>query len=364
VDKLKENLVWIVVGVIVLGALGFYTVSVIPVWEEAAQKRGELSGKYTDLTKKAQKAGSDDTLKTPAHVELAKEYRTALATQGEALKKSLTEKTFNTKFTDAPSNDLAFDTWLGEKRTKLIEQASAAGLTILQDKTNKEVVEMLLLEPTNENASDVKLRRAYRLRHLAIFEEVVAALTKKHAKVDVAKFEPNVQNAEPVERLEVGATVLEKFHVLLEKDWADRAKAVHTEVLRRAELKGAAPAGSNLTSDLPYTLTGVELIFQAPLQAVPKIAQEIENTHRYTAILTRIDTQRTTTPFPPANDQRLAKAGPVDGLNTHFREAPVRALLAFDILEFDKAKEAKAAEAAAEAAKGPAKSGKSGKTGK
>lgn len=351
-DQLKNNIVFVILGVVLVGVLGWYFVTVPPIQDAAAAARGEVQSKAKEIGDLAKNANKDDSLKNEAHVEAAKKFSATLDQQLTDLQKSLKEFSLQVRFEGAPTGDNPFDAWLSERRTKLLDDAKKAGLTIPTEKENKAAREMLMLDPTNQAAADEKLHRGYRLRQLAVLEEVVAVLIKKYGKQQVAKFEGDPLKPEPTEAIEAGALVLESVTLFSAKEQADRNKGVYDEALRRAGRSGDRDRKPQ-APELPYTVTAFEVQFIAPLQSVPPILQNLENSAKYRATLSRVDYQRVSQPFPAPADGKITVAGPVPMVNTHYQEAPVRVLATLELLEYDKNKEKKAG--AEEPAKGPAK---------
>jgi len=352
VDQLKNNIVFVILGVVLVGVLGWYFVTVPPVQDAAVAAKGEVESSAKLIGDLARNANKDDNLKNEAHVDLAKEYAKTLEEQIVVLQKSLKEMALQVKFEGAPTGDNPFDAWLSERRTKLLEDAKKVGLTIPSEKENKAAREMLMLDPTNQAAADEKLHRSYRLRQLAILEEVVAVLIKRYGKQQILKFEGDPLKQEPAESIEAGALVLESLTLLSPKEQAERTKGAFDEALRRAGRSGDRDR-KPLAPELPYTVSAFEVQFVAPLQSVPPILQNLENNSKYRATLSRVDYQRISQPFPAPADGKIAVAGPVPLVNTHYQEAPVRVLVTLELFEYDKNKEKKAV--AEEPAKGAAK---------
>lgn len=354
-EQLKNNIVFVILGVVLVGVLGWYVVTVPPIQEAVESAKGEVESSAKKIGDLARNANKDDNLKNEAHVELAKEYAKTLEEQILTLQKSLKEMSLQVKYEGAPTGDNPFDAWLGERRNKLLEDAKKAGLTIPTEKENKAAREMLMLDPTNQAAADEKLHRSYRLRQLAILEEVVAVLIKKYGKQQTLKFEGDPLKQEAIESIEAGALVLESLTLLSPKEQSERVKNAYDEALRRAGRSADRDRAKAQVPELPYTVTAFEVQFVAPLQSIPSILQNLENNPKYRAGISRVDYQRVSSPFPAPTDPKVATAGPVQLMNTHYQEAPVRALVTLELLEYDKTKEKKPV--TEEPAKGKAKAG-------
>lgn len=353
-EQLKQNIVFVILGVVLVGALGWYFVTVPPIQEAVDTNKAEVGRLADSIGTLAKTANKDDNLKNEEHVALAIKYGKALDAQISDLQKSLKEMSLQVKFEAAPTGDNPFDAWLGERRTKLLEDAKKAGLVIPTEKENKAAREMLMLDPTNQASPDEKLHRAYRLRQLALLEEVVAVLVKKYGKQQIARFEGDPLKAEPTEGIEAGAQVLESMTILSPKEQAERTRNAFDEALKRVSKSADKDRKSTVLSELPYTVSGLEIQFIAPLQSVPQYLQALESNPKYRAILSRVDYQRVSQPFPVPTDSKINVAGPVPLLNTHYQEAPVRVLVTLELLEYDKTKEKKADEPAKSPAKAKA----------
>lgn len=351
-EQLKQNIVFVILGVVLVGVLGWYFVTVPPLQDSAEANKGEVQSLAKSIGDLARTASKDDTLKNEAHVGLAIQYGKALDTQISDLQKSLKEMALQVKYESAPTGDNPFDAWLGERRTKLLEDAKKAGLSIPTEKENKSAREMLMLDPTNQASPDEKLHRAYRLRQLALLEEVVATLVKKYGKQQVSKFEGDPLKPEQLESVEAGAQALESMTVLSAKEQSERTKNAYDEALRRVSKSVDRDRARITLQELPYTVSALEVQFIAPLQSVPAILQNLENNPKYRATLSRVDYQRVSQPFPVPTEGKVTVAGPVPMVNTHYQEAPVRVLATLELFEYDKTKEKKASD---EPAKAPAK---------
>jgi hypothetical protein len=360
----KRNIFWIVLVVAVLGIVGAYVVmsgnvksadgkDTAALKEEAEQKKKTIQS----LAKQAEDKSAPDPIKNPEHVKYANDYKIRLENQLKTMQDAWKTRKLEIRFNDAPADaSTKFDTWLGELRTKITEQATKAGLALPADADK-----LMFKEPTtDENSPDVTRHRDFRLRQMAIIEEVIGVLCRKYGKQQVFKFEPDKDKQEPQEQVETGVMALERIAITPSRSVLgvkstdkgatseDRLRTWMEDGVHRSgrqPTSGKAPAAA----DLPYTLTSIDVTFLAPLANVPAVAQALETNARFGAsVVTRVDFQRAvTSPFPQANDPKLATAGPVPLMNTHYQEAPVRALVTLDIYEYDAAKDA-AAKAKAE----------------
>lgn len=360
----KRNIFWIVLLVVVLGIVGAYVVmsgnvksadgkDTAALKEEAEQKKKAIQS----LAKQAEDKSAPDPIKNPEHVKYANDYKIRLENQLKTMQDAWKTRKLDIRFNDAPADaSTKFDTWLGELRTKLTEQATKAGLALPADADK-----LMFKEPTtDENSPDVTRHRDFRLRQMAIIEEVIGVLCRKYGKQQVFKFEPDKDKQEPQEQVETGVVALERIVITPSRavlgvkstdkgaTSEDRMRTWMEDGVHRSGRQ--ASAGKTPTAaELPYTLTSVDVTFLAPLANIPAVAQALETNARFgAAVVTRVDFQRAVvSPFPQPNDPKLATAGPVPLMNTHYQEAPVRGLVSLDIYEYDAAKEA-AAKAKAE----------------
>ena len=339
----KKHIFWIVLAVVLLAGVAVYAVVVPDISAEGERVRGECEAKANKLEELARKSGQPDAIKTEKHVRLAKSYGEMLNGELANLKATWNNKKLDIRFDEAGKAKSAteFDNWLNNKRTELLETARAANLDLSKVNTEK----LLFKEQTDDQASDETRHRAYRLRHLAITEEILRALCKKVAKQEVSIFRPEGDLEK--KQVDVGALALEALTVQApsgaEPAWLND---VYFARCGRSAPAAGAKVPRNY-ADLPYTYTPVEVQFVAPIAAVPQLLRALESSERYFAVIARLDFKRSVPPYPSSNDQRLATAGPNPWLNTHFQEGPVTVLVTLNLMEYDKSKEPKDAKVAA-----------------
>jgi len=366
--KIKMNIFWILISTVVLAGVGLWAWTVPPLWTKNEQTWKECQDKATALQKLAAQAGKGDEIKTPQHVKMAKEYGKKVEDQLEGLHKDLEGKKLDLRFENVPTDSGRFDIWLSELRQKISEQAAKAGLQMPPD-----VEKLMFKEPaTDDYAQKVEQHRSYRMRQMACVEEVVDILCRKYGKQQVLKFQPEKDIPEAQEQVDAGALVLEHLAMTSPKSiypaattvvtgsaggkMATATSVATTEGREQAIMEGAlrrsgtrmtlAPhLGATVATGLPYSITSLDIQFVAPLPVVPVIAQALETSTRWTAVVSRLEYERSTAPYPAAPELKSAKAGPLPGMNTHYQEAPVRALVSLDLYEYDEAK-AKATPAA------------------
>jgi hypothetical protein len=363
----KKNLFWIIMALVVLAGVVLWFMYVPPIEANTDEVMGKCKSRAEHFEELAAGAGKENVVKTSKHVELAEKFGKKLDEQLKGLTEEL--KSFKLdmrRFEQPPVQNSQFDIWLSELRQRITKHAADAGLQLPPD-----AEKLMFNNPaTDDNSHLIELHRGFRLRQMAIIQEIVDILSNKYGKQQVLKFEPHVGNKEPEETADVGALALEKVSFAWPKDQlapgraADekglsasesRTRVVMEEALRRAGVGGrgesggarpvvAAKAAPVTYTELPYSITCVDIQFVAPLAIVPAIADALEASNRWTAVISRIEYERSSVPYPSPTEPRLVKAGPVPGLNTHYQEAPVRALVSLELYEYDEAK-AKAAAA-------------------
>jgi hypothetical protein len=334
----KKHIFVIIVAAVVILAIGGYCLIVPSITEEADKARKACEDKANSIADSAAKAGKPDGLKTPKHMELASKYDEKVQKQIAEIQKIWADKNRLHDHSDKAPKDSSFDMWLGDLRKEITELADKAGLKLPDDADAR-----MFREPaTNDQAKDETLRRDYRIRHMAIIQEVVDILSKKPVKQEVEGFDPE----KPVvkKQVDVGALALEKINIAAKPRLPSEKSTAWEEILKRANRSTTPPAGTPPPAkftELPYTILTVDLIFVAPLASVPAYMKALETSSRWMAVVSRVDFQRlpSVPPFPPAGDKRLETAGPVPGVNTYYQEAPVRVQVTLDLYENDKSRE-------------------------
>ena len=360
----KRNIFWIVLGVVVLGIIGGYVVMLSGVkssdGKDTSALRDETENRkksIESLAKQSEDKSAVDPIKNAEHVKYASDFKMRLENQLKSMQDSWKSRKLDVRFNDAPADSSTkFDTWLGELRTKLTDQSTKAGLALPADADK-----LMFKEPTtDENSPDVTRHRDFRLRQMAIVEEVISVLCRKYGKQQIFKFEPDKDKQEPQEIIETGVVALDKITITPSRavlgNKGDAKGSTAEERMRNWMEDGVHRSGRQSVAgkpmpavELPYDVTSVDIQFIAPLANIPAVAQALESDARFSAaVVSRLDFQRAVaSPFPMSTDSKLVTAGPIPMLNTHYQEAPVRGLVTLDIYEFDSAKEA-AAKAKAE----------------
>jgi hypothetical protein len=353
----KKNIFWIVIVLALVLGIGGYFFMTSSIQSDSGKSTEQLITEsqskvenFDKLAKKIDDKTSPDQITNTEHVRLAGIYKQRVEDQIKQLQENWKSKKLDVRLT-APTDNLAFDSWLNEFRERMSKQATAAGVQLPPDADKL----MFKDASTSETAEDPTRHRAYRLRQAAIIEEVVGLLCKKYGKQQKLKFEAEKEKSETAETVDVGAVAIERISILPSKNMIsakgaavmvaeDRMRTAYEEAVKRANrsttIKPAAP------SELPLAYTSVDIQFVAPLSTVPSIVQALENSSRYTAVVSRLDFQRATNPYP-TQDARVVATTPGQAVyhNTHYQEAPVRALVTLDLYEYDSEKDAAAAKA-------------------
>ncbi|MFH0938569.1 MAG: hypothetical protein V1899_04710 [Planctomycetota bacterium] len=291
------------------------------------------------LKKMAERAEQPDAIKTRKHLDCAKEYDETLSTQLKDLHDLLATKLkLEQRFKDAPNTGSEFDIWLENLRKSMLAKAQQANLKISVP-TDKLLFED---ERTSDTASKSSLHRDYRLKHMAITQEIWDILCTKWVRQTAPMFTTEVVSVEKQTNLELGALELEKIIIGAARDSADPPTWLFDAYNRAKGLRSSTTLTSkNAPSivDLPYTCTPIDIQFVAPFSVVSHVLKALENSDRYLAVITRLDYQRATIPYPSASEKGLEIAGHNPTLNTYYLEGPVRVLVTMELYEYDKSKE-------------------------
>jgi hypothetical protein len=363
--NVKKHLFWLICALVVIVGAVLWGITVPGMWGEADQAKQDCLKEAETLVNLAAKAKDGDAVTTPAHVKQAEGYARKLAEQVEAVKGKLAEMKLDVRFADAPAESTKFDTWLATKRDEIRLRAKTAGLDLPADFDRLTFKETSTDDRAN---AEPERRREYRLRQLAIVEEVVNILCRKYGKAPVLKFQQEAAATEAQDLADIGPLALEKLSIIPTRGAAragapagpagpalpragagggvgasaafaeDRIASWQGDAFRRSGRPAPIALRSIPYQELPYNITTVDVQFVAPLAAIPGVAHALEASDRYTAVVTRMDCQRAAPPYPAATDAKLAKAEHVPALNTHYGEGPVRALVTLDLMEYDKAK--------------------------
>jgi hypothetical protein len=333
----KKHLFFIIVGVVVVAALGLYAMTVPAISVEAEELKKECINKANVIQKLADAANKPDGIKTPKHVKLVQNFNEKLQKGTEALKSKWAEIAVLKIDNNAPKNDIQFEGWLGTRRAAALDKVAKSKLELPQEPDGTTLLDKIMFSKSgvDEKSSDPNRHRDYRLRHVAIIEEVVDALCKTWGTQNVKTWQEGgiIGNSD----VQMSALRLEKL-VIGDTRTANQKNQAFEDALARS-MRGA---GKEIKfGELPYTITPVDVEFIAPLPAVNSIIKDLESRERYCAVVSRIDIQRVAPELFP-QPATAPRAGPIPMINTFFQEGPVRVLLTLDLFEYDKSKEADA----------------------
>lgn len=340
----KKNLYWIVLAAIVLLALIAYPMFVTGVEDEALSKRNDCDAKVKKIHDLAQQADKPDAIKTEAHVAKAKEYRQRVDAQIKDLDVALKQWKINTTFKDTPPTAvLPFDDWLNAHRDEMYTQLRAAKIVFPETKFN----ELTFKDShTTDTTTTPSAQRPYRMKRMAIVEEIIGTLLKKPVKQDVTDFQRISTETEVTKTVETGVLKIDALNI------ADPDASLKAEIEHMKDAytrSGRNDTAKTVPADLPYMINSVDLDIVLPFSAIPAIVKNLENTERYHAVITKLDITRASWPYPRPED--VVKPGSDTALvNTYYREGPVKASISFDIYESDPSKAAEFAKAVSGAA--------------
>jgi hypothetical protein len=338
----KKNLYWIVLAAIVLLALIAYPMFVTDNEVEAAKQRDACDAKVKKIHDLAALADKPDAIKTEAHVAKAKAYREKVDSQIKDLDAALKQWKLNATFKDQPPTAvLPFDDWLNTHREDLYKQMRDAKIVFPETKFN----ELTFKDShTSDTTTTVSAQRPYRIKRMAIVEEVLGTLLKKPVKQEVVDFERIASEPQSPKTVEAGVLKIDALNIS-DPDVSMKAELERMrDAYSRSGRTDSAKAGTARPVDLPYMITTVDVDIVLPFSAVPAIVKNLENTERYHAVITKLDVTRASWPYPRPED--VVKPGPDTALvNTYYREGPVKASISFDIYEYDASKAAEFARA-------------------
>ena len=370
-DQLKKNLFWIILAVVVLGALAAWF-SLVPDVDEA---KADALKKAKDLKTAADLSKKPDGLKTPLHKKAADDYVKKLEYEKKALVETISQwpdfsnKRLNARYTDAPPATKAvdFDNWMDAQRKRLSKKLADASVAFSQTEFDKHLffginTDTELSKKSVDLNSKASVRHHdYQLRILAIMEDVVDSLAPRTGTVAISKFETDTAKPEPVDTAPAGALTFVNFsfHSPNETAMSDE-KGYENALIKSGYSKptNARPGESAFNGALlPVAVTSVDVEFISPISSVPTIIRRLEGSEKYLAVVSKVDCERVSAVFPgPLSDTAVqrdyAKAAFNPMINTHFGEGPVKAFVTLEFYEFDKAK-AEKLDAPAPAAKAP-----------
>ncbi len=356
-EQLKKNLFWIILGVVVLGAVGAWF-NFRPDVEEEKKK---ALAKAADLQKAASASKQNDGLKTPAHAKAAADFVATLSKDKKDLIESIqkspdfSQKSLNTRYAAAPSaaKNIEFDNWMELQRKRLNDKLATAKIVPPADFDARlfagvHIDPSLSQLPVDLNSKGSTRHRDYQLRLLAIVDEIVEALIPRTGTLPISKFETDPAKQESTESVQAGALRLESFTFRGPKETADLDKKAFDKAMANTGWKQPASLTQGKPQEfdgpaLPVSITSVDVEFVGHISSVPPILRRLEANDKYFAVLTKADCERASLPFPGvlteaknATDFTKAAFNPL--INTHYGEAPMKAFATLEFYEFDKAK--------------------------
>lgn len=358
-DQLKKNLFWIILAVVVLGALGAWF-SLSPDLDEA---KTDALKKAKDLQTAANLAKKPDGLKTPLHKNAADNYVKKLEYEKKALVETVSQwadfsnKRLNARYTDAPpaARPVDFDNWMDAQRKRLSKKLTDAGVAFSQTEFDAKLFFGVNTDAElSKRAVDLNSKASvrhhdYQLRILAIMEDVVDSLVPRTGTMAITKFETDPVKPEPVDTAPTGALSFVSFTFHAPTETATSIeKGYENALLKSGYTKPTAAAakpgeGAFNGALLPVSVTSIDVEFISHISAVPTIIRRLEGSEKYLAAVSKVDCERVSAVFPgPLGDTKIqqdyAKAAFNPMINTHFGEGPVKAYVTLEFYEFDKAK--------------------------
>ena len=339
-DQLKKNLFWIILAVVVLGGVGLWY-SQMPDVDTA---RSNALSTADLVSKAANSSNTPGAIKNATYVSAAASYLKELDAQKGALFKKWDAKQIDVKFADVPGKDkpsIEFDNYISKLRESFAAKLKAAGV---QAPANFDAL-TFAGSGVDDRSAEITRHRDYRLRYMAVLEEVVEALSAKPGSVNISTYETNPEVAEGVKTETAGPIALLKFTFHLPEETAKLSALNYDKALAFANRKreGAMRDNAFKGPDAPLDVSSIDLEFLSHISAVPPVLRKLESSSRYFGVISKADFERSAPAFPNTKDVRdtkdpLYKAVYIPTLNTHFGEGPVRVLVSMDILEFNKKK--------------------------
>lgn len=341
-NELKKHLFWVILGVVVLlsaGAWFYFTPSV-------TEAESELDSKSRPL--KSQKPSD---IKTKAHEKAAEDYKkkqdaekTAVIDGIKAWPQLADLKTLRKRYPDAPpsaTDKLGFDKWLGDQRTRIGKKLTDGGV-------QPPNLDKLLPGGTDDASVELIRHGDYKLRLLALIDDVADAVIPRAGNVSILQFETDPVKDEPIATAPAGAlSVLDfKFRT------ADETRAAQTKAYAEALTKGGRPpkpGGPSATDptfkgpEMPVAVSSMDIEFTGHVGAIPTLLRRFEATDHYHGSVAKVDFERIPPLFPgPITDTRVqqdyAKAEYKPTLNTHYGEPAVKVAVTVELYEFDQKK--------------------------
>ena len=341
---LKKNIFWIGLGVVVVGALGFWAVTVLA--KQGSTSR--LAADYEQSLKQLEEYTSKDkkTLRTPADIKAVEQRLTVLTDMEARIQELLAGKkdaagkyvttgvnlnTDPSRFTPRPDKtDVAkFRQWIDEKYKSQCNQ----GTMICRIPTPKEHGESELAEIKPENIETV-------IKQFLISQEIHRILATVKVRVQSVETDSETRD-EKVREDDRGVQFLDRIEFLTENEMQAKRTRGNTGGTTGVQMQQTA-------SQEPYQKQLFELEFVAHYSVVPEVIKKLIGTREFYMAVTRMDIRRqpqtfgrdVRSTFGPkrvvalTGEERMLK-------NTRDNEAPVVVILECQALEFEFKAEAK-----------------------
>ncbi len=343
-DQLKKHLFWIILGVVVLGA-------VIAWFSLEPEVDAAKAIAVAPVKPLAQIASEPAKIKTEAHDKAAKEYVKKLEAERTALTDTIakwpnmSEAELNKRYKDAPTaaEAIKFDEWMDVQRKRIRAKLEGASVQVYPR------FEQDLFLGVNVDAApnkDVRRHRDYQLRVLNIVDEIAEALAAKTGSEKIWTFETDPTKPEAESTTQVGPLRFDGFTYHLPEETAELEKKAYLKALDKGGnyKPPTDPNAKGFTGlEMPVSVSTVDIEYVGHVSSLPVVIKRLEASDKYYAEVSRADFERAVPPFPgPSTDTKIqqdyAKAEYKPMLNTHYGEGPIRALITLKFYEFDKVK--------------------------
>ncbi|HLX60467.1 MAG TPA: hypothetical protein VKX17_04205 [Planctomycetota bacterium] len=338
-DQIKKNLFWIILGVIVVGALAAWLIY-IPDADTAK----------SDLKTKTQALKTFNPIITPAHLTAAKEYAKKLETEKTQMVDLIKSwprlhdvKYLESRFKDAPAERSQFENWMLKQRERLIKKLADANVQTTPDLINK----ILFAGAEVDDASkEIKKHRDYQLLVLLLVDDTIDVLCQRYGNVATSGFETDPKKNEPAATAPVSVVKFESFTFHTPEETAKLKDDAYKKALEKAGVKIEQHTGGAQDTlwkgiEMPVMTSSMEVEFVVHVSAVTTIENKLEANEHYFGEISGADMVRFASPFlvnavsdtKVQADYKKAEFDP--SKNTHYGEGPMRVDLTIDLKEID-----------------------------
>lgn len=339
-DQLKANLFWIILGLIVATGVGLW-VTYLPSVDEAKTNAKNAAEKVKQIAE-----SKNTPVRSPEHVKAVQNYGKEVdARKTELYKKWETQK-IDLKFADVPSPQaptIEFDNYIGKLRDAMAAKMTAAGVKV----PDNWPAMTFAGSGTDDKSQELTRHRDYRLRYMAVLEEVIDAVCSKTGNVEVRTFETDPSKPDSPKTEPVGPIEFVKFAFHTPDETAKIEASNYEKALQTAQRKSPTGVQAQTVAykgpEAPLDVSSVDIEFKSHISAVPGVLRKIESSSRYFGMITKTDFERGKDVFPPTKDVKgatdpLFTAKFVPTTNTYYGEGPVRVIVTMSILEYNKKK--------------------------